>query len=250
MNFRFLLKRIPIFDSFNWVYNASNKMLRRSSVVFFREETFSWYQSQMLTAETYLKKSKTYPGSLKAASPGNALCYYSKYPRREILPERERHYWRAVIDDPDNNTREVTLRMRFYSKVWVLGSWEQRLHYQMVTVPHYATLEQVKQKFLASENVKWDNLRSILFIINGKELATSLTLSEVQDSISSRKPSTLTLDVVESGYEDDHLPSKKKIDFNEDEVSPDEEESLLVKEMHKVPHEQARPRQHRPFLKF
>ena len=223
-------------------------MLRHSTRCLLGEEAVHWYNIQMHKAEAAMKSSPTYQRPIKAATPGNVLCYFSKYPRREILPETERHYWRAVVDDPQTPSQEVWVRVRFSTSVWVLSGWEKRLHYQMVSVPPYATIAQVHEKLGATCSVKWTDLRSFVYMLDGKQLPNGLMVSDLQQMAGGKH--TITVDAVERSYVDEHDKAKQPKDFNEDEITPDDEEQLRIKEMHKVPHDQARPRFKRPYLRY
>ncbi|KNH09373.1 leucine-rich repeat protein [Perkinsela sp. CCAP 1560/4] len=204
----------------------------------------------MYQTEFSRKASRTYPGGIKAASPGNVLCYYNRYPRREILPETDRQYWRAVIDDPQQNRREIDVRIRFSTMIWVLSGWERRLHYQIITVPIHATMEHVYHRMIATCEAKWLEMSQLVFLYNGIEISMSSTIEEIMASRSRTLEANLTIDAVEKSYHLEHIQEKQRKNWNEDEITLEDEERLDIKEMHKVPHDYTRPYYKRPHLRY
>ena len=225
-------------------------MFRNGLPLHFHERQLHHYQRQMYEAEQRLRASKTYTGPIKAATPGHVHCYFSRFPRRELLPDLDRHYWRPVVDDPLATTLSVSIRIRFTTRVWVMSGWENRLHYQKVRVPREATIRQLLHKMIATNQSTWAELQNFVLAVDGKGLDPTQTLQ--QAGLLTFRPNG-SLPVVDAIEASSHLEYQDEIrpkDWNEEEITAEDEQNIHVKLMNSVPSSWAKPYRLRPYLRY
>lgn len=183
------------------------------------------YLQERFEAMKAMKKSKTYPGPIKAATPGDTRFWFAPddYDRHTgpagvetIIHENERHFWRSVVDDVLVEPR-ITLRVRFKEELFLAPQWETRLHVISIHVPIDSTIAEVKAE-LKTQNVHPHVAhRAFDLALDGKELSPSDTLASLNIEHNT------ALDAIETDF--DHLyhtPAGRPKDWNHEEVSATE----------------------------
>jgi hypothetical protein len=183
------------------------------------------YTQDSFEATERLRASKTYPGAIRAATPGDTKCYLGT---ETVLSRGERHYWRAVIDDPQVE-QTVTLRIRLKDNVWVTSGWETRMHVVQVVVPVDATISEVIDQVVVDNQSPYLCTSPIAIAVDGRDLPGDKTVLECG----------LHENSIIDGYDikSDHLshtPEHRPRDWNVDELSDVDAQSSPYKEM--APH--------------
>ena len=183
-----------------------------------------FYFQESFEAIERMKKNTTYPGPIKAATPGDTRFYYDKRVET-ILHEQERHYWRVVVDDP--LIEDIAqLRIRFKENVFCAPRWETRLH--VITIP--TTTDISVQELIGL--IKRDSAHAFLahtafdLALNGRALAPDKLLSEYGIS------DNMSIDAIEKDKDHLwHLPEGRPKDWNTAEVSATEAKQSPYKEI-------------------
>jgi len=211
-------------------------MFRRSTVHCLFESQMKNHISQMYEAHQRLKASPTYPGPIKAATPGQAECYPSRSASRILFQEGEKSYWRPVTDDATMPHKHLTIRVRFMTKMWVAREWQNRVHYQTVRVPATATISTLHHQMAARNTNGWFKVQTCTFAVQGKELPFTSTLQELGIT----KDNSVVDAVHDTNY-NEHTPEVRPKDWNHDEITSEDEKTPWSKLMHQVPAHYGRP---------
>lgn len=174
----------------------------------------SAYQQQAYESAKRFDEAKTYPGAIRAATPGDTQYYHAR--TKTILNNGERHYWRAVVDDPLVE-HLVPLRIRLKNNVWVTTGWETRMQVVQVLVPRGSTVAQVIQMAMEENPSPYTGKGVMALAVDGKELSDNATIEECNlDEFS-------IIDAVD-GREDHlaHLDGHRPKDWNVDELTMDD----------------------------
>jgi hypothetical protein len=159
------------------------------------------------------RASGTYPGSLRAATPGDTRCYMGKMDT--LLTATDRHYWRAVTDDPEVQ-RYVTLRVRFKEEVCVGDRFETHAHIVSVCVPAACTVAQLLAATQAASESPYVAMTPFTLAVDGKELdgarpIAAYNITEYTD-----------IDALAAGEDHlTHLSTMRAANFNETEITPE-----------------------------
>ncbi|CUF65081.1 Hypothetical protein, putative [Bodo saltans] len=180
------------------------------------------YRQDSFEASERLRASQTYPGAIRAATPGDTKYYFG---RESILPQGQRHYWRAVVDDPQVE-QTVTLRIRLKDNVWVTSGWETRLHVVQVVVPLDATVAEVIDQVLVDNQSPYLCTSPIALAVDGRDIAGDRTVKELG----------LHEHSIIDGYDVkgdhlSHMPEHRPRDWNVDEISDAAAQTSPYKEM-------------------
>lgn len=149
-------------------------LFKTSNVLLIAAGRFDEYAQQAFEASRRFRESKTYPGAIRAATPGDTNTYLGY---THIHHGNERHYWRAVIDDPQVEYL-MPLRIRFKDNVWVTSGWETRMHVVQVTVPRTSTIAQVIEQVIVDNQSPYLCSNPIGLSVEGKELPNAATIEE------------------------------------------------------------------------
>jgi hypothetical protein len=171
------------------------------------------YYQEAYEAIARHRASTTYPGTIKAATPGDTRCHDGSTDDWENRPDT-RHYWRPVVDDPQ--VRElVQVRVRFKENVFVAPSWEARLHVIVVSVPPDATVEEITKEVDATNVSATVGRMPYTLAHRGKALDNVTTLESLASSGLQLLDRGLTLDAIETAT--DHLwhtEAARPLDWN------------------------------------
>lgn len=175
-------------------------------------------------ASERLQASTTYPGPIRAATPGDTKFYLNGF-GETVLHRNERHYWRAVVDDPQVEPT-VTLRVRLKDNVWVTSGWETRMHVIQVVVRTDATISELIDQVVTDNQSPYLCTSPIGIAVNGRDLPLDKTVEACGLNECS----------IIDGYEivHDHLshtPEHRPRDWNTDELSDADMLTSPYKEM-------------------
>ncbi|KAG5502955.1 hypothetical protein JKF63_04728 [Porcisia hertigi] len=191
------------------------------------------YEQEAYESHRRFTESKTYPGTIRAATPGDTRFYMGS--AETILHENERHYWRAVVDDPQVE-HLVALRIRFKTFVWVTSGWEQRIQVVQVMAQRDATIAELMQQVRIENQSPYLCTSSFKLSIDGKDLDELKTLADYGINEYSR------IDAIEENDHQLHTEAESPKDWNIDEMT---DEVLLrspYKEMAMQPQPNLAPR--------
>ncbi|KAG5477624.1 hypothetical protein CUR178_05330 [Leishmania enriettii] len=208
-------------------------LLHSTSACFLSARKLSQYEQEAYESHRRFTESPTYPGSIRAATPGDTRFYMGSV--ETILQEHERHYWRAVVDDPQVQYL-VPLRIRFKTFIWVTSGWEQRLQVVQVMMQRDATVAELLQQVRIENQSPYLCTSSFQLSIDGKELDMRKTLADYGIDEYSR------IDAIEEKDHLLHTETERPKDWNVDEMT---EELLLrspYKEMGMQPQRNLAPR--------
>lgn len=212
---------------------TSSLLLRCSKVTLLSASKLQQYEQEAFEANRRFKESKSYPGPIRAATPGDTRFYMGS--KETILHRNERHYWRAVIDDPELEYL-IPIRIRFRVNVWVTTGWEQRLQIVQVMVPRQSTVEHLIECVRVENQSPYVAEVPFTLSINGIELDGSKDLAfygiDESSEVDAIETSSLVL-----GKE---FPRPK--DWNVDEITNDDLGMSPYKEMGMEPKPQLIPR--------
>ena len=171
----------------------------------------SKYKQEMFGHIEAMKTNKTYPGALRAATPGDTKHYsYGQAIKRD---PRDRSYWRPVVDDLYVEDKQA-FRVRFKDSVWVTTRWETRMHTIEASLPREATVaDLVRELTLVNRH---PHLCQSPFVILHEDRALPMTATL----------ESLDLDEMSALYAVDaegdhlaHLPEAQLKDPNIDEIT-------------------------------
>lgn len=195
----------------------------------------AFYYQESYEALQRLRASPTYPGTIKAATPGDTRFYRS--PSRETsLPSNERHFWRTVVDDPAVEPL-LTVRVRFREECFVAPAWESRLHFIACLVSPSSTVRAVHDAVLAENNHPWVAANAFVLASQGRTLDPGATLAECgllgagPDGVDAPGGS-ITLDAIDPATDHRwHLADSRLKDWNTAELSATDLKTSPYKEL-------------------
>ncbi|KAG5500295.1 hypothetical protein JIQ42_04632 [Leishmania sp. Namibia] len=208
-------------------------LLHSTSACLLSARKLSQYEQEAYESHRRFTESRTYPGPIRAATPGDTRFYMGSV--ETILQENERHYWRAVVDDPQVQYL-LPLRIRFKTFIWVTSGWEQRMQVVQVMVQRDATVAELLQQVRIENQSPYLCTSSFKLSIDGKELDEQKTLADYGIDEYSR------IDAIEEKDHLLHTEAERPKDWNVDEMT---EELLLrspYKEMGMRPQRNLAPR--------
>ncbi|KAK7194506.1 Ubiquitin-2 like Rad60 SUMO-like/Ubiquitin family [Novymonas esmeraldas] len=191
---------------------STTARLRTTATRFLGAGKLSRYQQEAFESHRRFVESRTYPGAIRAATPGDTRFYMGSV--ETILEENERHYWRAVVDDPYVQ-HLVPLRIRFKTFIWVTSGWEQRMQVVQVMVQRDATIAELMEQVRIENQSPYLCTSPFKLSIDGRELDELKTLADYGIEESSR---------IDAIAENDHLmhtDAEKPKDWNVDEMTDD-----------------------------
>lgn len=206
---------------------------RATPIALLREKSLPQYQQEAFEAHRRFVESNTYPGPIRAATPGDTRFYAGSL--ESILGDNERHYWRAVTDDPAVQY-VFPLRIRFKTFVWVTSGWEQRLQIVQVMVPRDATVQEVIDQVRVENQSPYLCTSSLKLALDSKELDESKPISFYGIHENSR------LEAIEENDHLTHEASGRPKDWNKDEMTPEDLTKSPYKEMEMAPRANLAPR--------
>lgn len=207
--------------------------MRRSLLLFLRSGMLSQYEQEAYEASRRFKEADSYPGPIRASTPGDTRFYVGSV--ESILNENERHYWRAVTDDPLVQ-RQIPLRIKFKTQVWVTSGWEQRLQVVQVTVPHDCTVQELIEQVKIENQSPYLCLSKISLAENGKELDPTKSIAHYGLTENS------SIDAIEEFDHISHQEAQRPKDWNVDEITADHLARSPYKEMGMEPSQTLAPR--------
>mmetsp|Transcript_23062 Transcript_23062/g.26761 ORF Transcript_23062/g.26761 Transcript_23062/m.26761 type:complete len:271 (-) Transcript_23062:50-862(-) len=186
----------------------------------------STYAQEAFEASKQFHASKTYPGSIRAATPGDTRFYIGH--QETVVHMNERHYWRAVIDDPQVEP-VVTLRVRLRDDVWVTNGWETRMRVIQVVVPRGSTVAQVIEQVVVDNDSPYLCQRPIGLAVDGRELNSESSIDEYHLNENS------IIDAIDVQVDHvKHLAEHRPKDWNIDEITDEDMLKSPYKEMSPV----------------
>lgn len=177
------------------------------------------YSQQAFEALRRFQDSKTYPGAIREATPGDTQHYLG--PVQTILNREDRHYWRAVTDDPLVE-HMVPMRVRFKDNVWVVSKWEQRMHVIQVMIHRSATVKELIDQVTFECRSPYLCATPFTLAVDGKTLDPQSTLAQCGLN---------ELSQVDAVDDDDHRLDVRPKDWHVDEISAAESEKSPYKEI-------------------
>ncbi|KAG8339709.1 hypothetical protein TRVL_09461 [Trypanosoma vivax] len=207
--------------------------MRQCLTLFLKAGILKRYEQEAFEARKRFEESKTYPGPIRAATPGDTRFYAGSL--ESILHDTDRHYWRAVTDDPKVEYL-IHLRIRFKILTWVTTGWEQRLQIVQVLAPKDCTISQLIDLVRVENQSPYLCASSFVLAVDGKELDPDKTITEC--CITEHTP----IDAIELDDHLQHVESKRPRDWNVDEITSECLKSSPYKEMGMQPHPNLAPR--------
>lgn len=204
--------------------------MKRTFSLALRAGVLSRYEQEASEAQRRFVESSTYPGPLRVATPGDTQFYMGSV--ATILPHGEKHYWRAVVDDPEVR-HVIPLRVRFKCSVWVTTGWETRMQVVSVVISPSETVGELIRRVTVENQSPYLCRKPFSICIDGKELDASKTLLHYEVDEYTH------LDAIES---DEHECGDRYKNWNVDEISPDELNQSPYKEMNLTPNANLAPR--------
>lgn len=197
---------------------------RATAVLRLRYENLdeSYYQESFEALQRF-QQSKTYPGSIKAATPGDTAHFMTRY--NTLLDEGDRHYWRAVVDDPEPR-RYLTIRVRFKEDVCIGDRFEVHSSVVPVSVPADCTIAHLMQAVRELNDSPYLCENPFTLSLDGKVLAGSETLCAAGVS------ETTVLDAADDVRDHRmHEDGSRMLDWYRDEMTPDVENTAPYAEL-------------------
>ncbi|ORC89592.1 uncharacterized protein TM35_000111260 [Trypanosoma theileri] len=213
--------------------SSSRFAMKRTIALFLRSGMLQRYEQEAFEACRRLEGSKTYPGPIRAATPGDTRFYAGSL--ESILQDTDRHYWRAVTDDPQVQYL-IPLRIRFKIFTWVTTGWEQRLQVVQILAPRDSTIRQVIELVTIENQSPYLCTSPFTLSIDGKELDPEKNLSDYGITEHSR------IDAIEKQDHLLHKDSERPRDWTIDEMTSEYLESSPYKEMGMQPQPNLAPR--------
>eukprot|EP00744_Colponema_vietnamica_P018113 GILI01025520.1.p1 GENE.GILI01025520.1~~GILI01025520.1.p1 ORF type:complete len:246 (+),score=29.13 GILI01025520.1:61-798(+) len=191
---------------------VSTRSFRTTQACLQGEKIFTeQYQRESFEHHQAMKKNTTYPGPIRNATPGDTKHYVKGWTTR--LSNRERHYWRPVVDDlyiEDN----LSLRIRLKDQVWVTNQWETRMHTIDVTVPRTATIAEVIRQVFIENRSPYLCQKPIELLLGDKALQPTDTVEGLGlTDLSALYGVDIATDHI------DHLPEAQPKDPHVDEIT-------------------------------
>jgi hypothetical protein len=181
------------------------------------------YYQEAYEALARHRGSRTYPGSLKVATPGDTKCYFEGPEVMTHSPDH-RAYWRAVVDDAEVRAL-LMVRVRFKENVFVAPKWETRMHVIAVSVSPDATVDEVMAEVHKTNVHAFVGRTPFTLAHKGKAIDGDTTLVSLVPNGLRLLERGLTLDAIETAA--DHLwhrPETRPGDWDSRDVSATGEE--------------------------
>lgn len=181
------------------------------------------YFQESFEALQRFENSTTYPGSIMAATPGDTAVHMGRF--QTLLEEGDKHYWRAVVDDPEPR-RYATIRIRFKEEVCVGDSFEVHNNVIPVSVPVDSTVAYLMQATQQINDSPYLCQNPFTLSLNGKVLHSAQTL----------KDAGITENTVLDAADDvrDHRMHEegvRMLDWYRDEMTPEVENTAPYAEL-------------------
>lgn len=208
-------------------------LLQQTKVLLLSSGKLQQYEQEAFESHKRFINSLTYPGAIRAATPGDTRFYMGSV--ETILNGNERHYWRTVVDDPQVEYL-IPLRVRFKTNVWVTTGWEQRMHIIQVMTPVNITIADLIDRLRIENQSPYLAELPFTLSLNGVELDNSKNLSFYNINESSE------IDAIEASDLSFTKESPRPKDWNVDELTADDLSSSPYKEMGMQPQPQLTPR--------
>ena len=187
------------------------------------EKIAEYYKQESFESLQKFEASQTYPGSIKASSPGDTMYPMQRY--HTVLEDGDRHYWRAVVDDPAP-ARYVTIRIRFKENVCIGDRFELHAHVVPVSVPADATIATVLQTVIELNDSPYLCVNPIRLVHNGESLDLSQRLCDAGLS------EVTVLDAIDDVTDHvSHEVGVKPLDWYADEMTPEVENAAPYAEL-------------------
>ncbi|KEG13245.1 hypothetical protein DQ04_01121000 [Trypanosoma grayi] len=207
--------------------------MRCTAAIYLKAGILSRYEQEAFEARKKLDESRTYPGPIRAATPGDTRFYAGSL--ESILHDTDRHYWRAVTDDPQVQYN-IPLRIRFKILTWVTTGWEQRLQVVQVMSPRDSTIRQLIELITIENQSPYLCSTAFTLSIHGKELDLDKTLMDYDITEHSR------IDAIEKQDHLLHKDSERPKDWTVDEMTAELFSRSPYKEMSMQPQPNLAPR--------
>ncbi|EAN99017.1 hypothetical protein C3747_261g35 [Trypanosoma cruzi] len=206
---------------------------RRTAAFYLRAGKLGQYEREAFEARRRLEESKNYPGPIRSATPGDTRFYAGSL--ESILQDNDRHYWRAVIDDPQVQY-VIPLRIRFKLFTWVTTGWEQRLHIVQTMAPRDITIARLIELVTIENQSPYLCSSTFTLAVDGKELDPDKSLSDYGITEHSR------IDAIEKLDHLLHKDSERPLDWTVDEMTTECLKRSPYKEMGMQPQPNLAPR--------
>lgn len=213
--------------------SAALLRIRATLPLLLKERKLSQYEQEAYESHRRFTESQTYPGPIRAATPGDTRFYQGAV--ETILHENERHYWRAVTDDPQIQYL-MPLRIRFKTFIWVTTGWEQRIQAVQVMIHRDATVAELVQQVRVENQSPYLCTSAFKLSIDGRELDEMKTLADYGIDEFSR------IDALEENDHLLHTEAERPKDWNVDEMTEDTLKLSPYKEMSMQPQSNLAPR--------
>lgn len=223
---------LPFYSPRNMRHTTAT-LFRNTSASLLRGKMLSQYEQEAFESHRRFLESTSYPGPIRAATPGDTRFYDGSI--ETILNENERHYWRAVVDDPRVELL-LPLRVRFKTNVWVTTGWEKRLQIVQVMVPRDATVSEL------IDLVRVENASPYLCTTQFKLALDGVELENRSPICAYNVSENTQLDAIECDDHVEHTDAVRPKDWNVDEMTVDDVSRSPYKEMGVVPVSNLAPR--------
>ena len=180
------------------------------------------YYQESFEALHRFKQSSTYPGAIRAATPGDTDNYFGSI--QTVYNPKERHYWRPVTDDPQV-TPWVSVRVRFKESVNEGVRWVTKMHVVRVRVQQNITVQQLIDEVRSANDSIYIAQKPFTLSIGGKQLGFEETLESILSTVnagSKRGRYDLTVDGIEDDDHMLHTPGMLPKNYDRDEFGHDE----------------------------
>ena len=186
------------------------------------------YHQESYEALQRFRTSKTYPGAIRVATPGETKHHQHRF--EHVMPAGHRSYWRPVVDDPFIPDT-VQVRIRFKEQVFVAPGWETHLHVIVVQVPPNATIAEVRAAANSANAHAYVGQNHYDLTLRGQLLAETdileTTAANQQDggaTVVKMFAKGVTLDAVDPVTDHTwHSAEQRPKDWNAFDVTPQEE---------------------------
>lgn len=196
--------------------------LKISQCFFLNASKLQQYEQEAFEAQRRFNLSLTYPGEIRASTPGDTKFYMGS--AETILQGNEKHYWRAVTDDPQVE-QLLPIRVCFKTNVWVSSGWEQRLHVLQVMVSRNATIAELIDRIKVENQSPYIAELPFVLTLNGLELENEKEISFYNLTENSE------IYAVESSDFSYTNEAPRPKDWNVDEITSDDLQQSPYKEM-------------------
>jgi hypothetical protein len=173
----------------------------------------STYQQQAFESLQRMEQpTSTYPGSIRAATPGPARHggAIDKNIIKQRLVANAQTYWRPVTDDPERELHQH-VRVRFKIQVFSGRKWVTQLHIVQVRVSRSASMEGLAAEVRSQMASPFLSAKPFVLARNGQEIPPDRTLADLQLS------PTESLDAIDpQGDHLEHLEGHRLKTYDDD----------------------------------